>query len=82
MRYLEHGRVADVSRLATTFGWSPRPTIEAFETFVAARAGTRLLPTGPVVAAEQVLLDALTRRRTVSVDAGFPAGPIEGVVGG
>ncbi|MBW3551788.1 MAG: hypothetical protein KY442_13695, partial [Proteobacteria bacterium] len=35
MRYLEHGRVADVSRLQTEFGWAPRPTAQAFDDFVA-----------------------------------------------
>jgi hypothetical protein len=39
MRYLEHGRVADVSRLQAEFAWGPRPTSEAFDDFVATRAG-------------------------------------------
>ncbi len=33
MRYLEHGRVADVRRLRDALGWLPRPTREAFDTF-------------------------------------------------
>jgi len=66
MRYLEHGRVADVTRLREAFGWSPRPTAEAFSDFVAAtRAG--VLDPHRAQAAEQALLELLTRRR--------PAGP-------
>jgi UDP-glucose 4-epimerase len=62
MRYLEHGRVADVTRFAKTFGWSPRPTAEAFEDF-ASRSGGGF--SGDfAAAAEQKILDALTRRRT------------------
>jgi UDP-glucose 4-epimerase len=62
MRYLEHGRVADVRRFAKEFGWSPRPTAEAFEDFAsrsAGRFGGEL-----AAAAEQKILDALARRRT------------------
>jgi UDP-glucose 4-epimerase len=62
MRYLEHGRVADVSRFATAFGWSPRPTAEAFEDFAARSAGG--FGGDFAAAAEQRILDALTRRRT------------------
>jgi UDP-glucose 4-epimerase len=61
MRYLEHGRVADVSRFATTFDWSPRPTAEAFEDFASRRSGAF---SGDFAAAEQKILDALARRRT------------------
>jgi UDP-glucose 4-epimerase len=66
MRYLEHGRCADVSRLTNEFGWSPRPTAHAFEDFVRARAGSHLFNPELAVAAEQRLLDALVRRRTAS----------------
>ncbi|MCW2614518.1 MAG: NAD-dependent epimerase/dehydratase [Frankiales bacterium] len=64
MRYLEHGRVTDVSRLAAELGWSPRPTAEAFDDFVDARQPSRL----PAVAssAEQLVLGALSRRRPVA----------------
>ena len=82
MRYLEHGRAADVSRLATIFGWSPRPTLEAFETFAASRSRTGLLPTAPVAAAERMVLDALTRRRRTGVGAGLPAGLAAGTTEG
>ena len=38
MRYLEHGRVADVTRAEKEFDWVPRSTAEAMDSFVAARA--------------------------------------------
>ncbi len=61
MDYLEHGRVTDVSRLATELGWLPRPTREAFDSFVAASLPSPL----PAVAAsvEHLLLAALAGRR-------------------
>jgi UDP-glucose 4-epimerase len=61
MRYLEHGRVADVSRLQKRFGWTPRPTAQAFEDFVEATAPDRRLRPEAAAAAEQKVLDALTR---------------------
>ena len=64
MRYLEHGRVADVSRLHGAFGWSPRPTADAFSDFVSA-ARARLLDPQRAHAAEQAILELLTRRRAV-----------------
>jgi UDP-glucose 4-epimerase len=60
MRYLEHGRVADVGRLQAEFGWSPRPTEQAFEDFAAASPGLRLLAPQAAAAAEQKVLDLLT----------------------
>jgi UDP-glucose 4-epimerase len=60
MRYLEHGRVADVGRLQAEFGWSPRPTARAFEDFAAASTGVRLLAPQAAAAAEQRVLDLLT----------------------
>ena len=65
MRYLEHGRVADVTRLREAFGWGPRPTAEAFADFVAA-ARPRLIDPERAFAAEQKILDVLTRGRVVS----------------
>jgi UDP-glucose 4-epimerase len=67
MHYLQHGRVADVSRLAARFGWGPRPTAEAFEDFCEGRSG--LLAPPVLAAAEQRILDALARRRAVSQEA-------------
>ena len=69
MRYLQHGRVADVSRLTAELGWGPRPTAEAFEDF--ARSRTHNLTAVAAAAAEQRVLDALARRHPVP----------EGVVG-
>jgi UDP-glucose 4-epimerase len=69
MRYLEHGRVADVARLRTEFGSTPRPTYEAFDDFVQSRT-TRLYTPEMAVAAEQKVLQLLTSRRTEeAVDA-------------
>ncbi len=62
MRFLEHGRVADVTRLRGAFGWSPRPTAEAFADFVGA-ARPPLVDPRHVADAEQRLLDLLTRGR-------------------
>jgi UDP-glucose 4-epimerase len=64
MRYLEHGRVADVSRLTAEFGWSPRPTAEAFADFVETGAHARVLSPDTAAAVEQKLLDLLGRRRS------------------
>lgn len=63
MRYLEHGRVADVSRLEADFGWAPRPTAQAFADFVEATARDRVLRPDTAAAAEQRVLDLLTRGR-------------------
>ena len=41
LRFLEHGRVVDVTALQRTLGWSPRPTREAFDDFVAAHPRSR-----------------------------------------
>ena len=61
MRYLEHGRMADVSRIVGELGWSPRSTAEAFEDFVTARASYRLFPAEAVADVEQRVLALLTR---------------------
>ena len=63
MRYLEHGRVADVSRLRGTLDWTPRSTTRAFDDFVTARASSRLLRSDAVAVAEEHLLGLLARRR-------------------
>ncbi|MCU1674894.1 MAG: NAD-dependent epimerase/dehydratase [Frankiales bacterium] len=64
MRYLQHGRVADVSRLARRFGWSPRPTLEAFDDFARDRIG--LLSPSMIAVAEERVLEGMARRRTTS----------------
>ena len=63
MRYLEHGRVADVSRLQREFGWGPRPTSEAFDDFAASVTGDNVLSHDAAAAAEQKVLDLLAKRR-------------------
>ncbi|CAA9351510.1 MAG: UDP-glucose 4-epimerase [uncultured Frankineae bacterium] len=73
MRYLEHGRVADVTRLREAFGWCPRPTAEAFADFVAS-ARPPMLDPEVAAAAERTILDLLTRGRVA------PA-PSPGVLG-
>jgi len=62
MRYLQHGRVADVGKLARVLGWSPRPTAEAFADY-AATAGSVLLDPARAALAEQAVLDLLTGGR-------------------
>ena len=62
LRYLQHGRVADVARLRTELGWGPRPTAEAFADFATGRS--HQVAAEVVGAAEQRVLDVLARRRT------------------
>jgi len=59
MRYLEHGRVADVRRLQAELGWGPRPTAEAFADFAQVRASHRLLTPDMAAATEHKVLDVL-----------------------
>ena len=66
MRYLEHGRVADVSRLQAEFGWGPRSTSEAFDDFVAQAVRRRVLTPEHAAAAEQKVLDLVGRRRATA----------------
>ena len=67
MRYLEHGRVADVSRAEKEFGWVPRSTAEAMTSFVE-RAPAVISP-DVIAAAEQRVLSLLTRARKEPVHA-------------
>ncbi|MDT7545074.1 MAG: UDP-glucose 4-epimerase [Actinomycetota bacterium] len=62
MRYLEHGRVADVSRFAKRFEWSPRPTAQAFEDFAQHRPG--FLTPELAASVEDRVLGLLASRRT------------------
>jgi UDP-glucose 4-epimerase len=55
MRYLSHGRCADVGRLAAEFGWTPRPTGEAFDDFVRTRSSGRLVTPEGAAAVEERL---------------------------
>jgi UDP-glucose 4-epimerase len=59
MRFLEHGRVADVTRLQQQLAWSPRSTAEAMQTFV--ERSPRVLNPETVLAAEQRLLKLASR---------------------
>ncbi|MDP3712939.1 MAG: NAD-dependent epimerase/dehydratase family protein [Mycobacteriales bacterium] len=61
MRYLEHGRVADVSRLTAELGWAPRRTIDAFDDYVETRAAGRLLRPETAGYVEERLLDLVHR---------------------
>jgi UDP-glucose 4-epimerase len=63
MRYLEHGRVADVRRLHAELGWGPRSTVDAFADFVAARANGPVRPEA-VAAVEQRILSLVGASRT------------------
>ena len=58
MRYLEHGRVADVSRLSAEFGWTPRSTADAMQAFV--ERAPRLLNPETAAATEERLLSLLS----------------------
>jgi UDP-glucose 4-epimerase len=63
MRYLEHGRVADVSRLEKELDWAPRPTAEAFADYVDTRASGRLLRPETAGYVEQRILDLVSRSK-------------------
>ncbi len=64
MRFLEHGRVADVSQLRDSFGYQSRyTTSEAFDDWVAA-TGPRLIDPATVALAERVAFSTLTRGRS------------------
>jgi UDP-glucose 4-epimerase len=69
MRYLAHGRVVDGSRLAADFGWSPRPTAEAFQDFVGV-AENRVLTPESAAAMESRLFDLVTGRRATLTGQG------------
>ncbi len=65
MRYLQHGRVADTTRLRKEFGYVPRYTsVEAFDDYVRARGLNSTLPPERVAELEQQILDRLSRRRS------------------
>ena len=68
LRLLEHGRVADTTRLRERFGYTPRWTsVQAFDDFVRARG--RLIDPDVLAAAEAALLHRLTPRRNESIHA-------------
>lgn len=66
MRFLEHGRVADITRLRETFGYVPKYTSQAaFDDFVHARGLNRLLNPEVVGDVENAILSRLSSRRSV-----------------
>ena len=66
MRYLEHGRVADVSRLAAEFAHVPRPTALAFADFADAST-SRKVAADTAGAVEERVLELMAKRRGVGV---------------
>ena len=67
MRFLEHGRVADVSRLKETFGYVPEYTTEeAFADFVRGRSLRRLVTPEGAVAVEKFVGGLLGVREAIS----------------
>ena len=68
MRYLEHGRVADVSRLQDALDWAPRSTSAAFDGFSRGRGG--------LVSAEQAaVVEHLVRDRLTGGRLSAPSSP-------
>jgi UDP-glucose 4-epimerase len=66
MRFLEHGRVADTTRLRETFGYQPRWTsMQAFDDFVRARDLNRHLNPEVIAVAEAAIRNRLTPARRV-----------------
>jgi UDP-glucose 4-epimerase len=66
MRFLEHGRVADTTRLRETFGYAPRWTSRAaFDDFVRARNLNRHVNPEVVAVAEAAIRNRLTPTRRV-----------------
>jgi UDP-glucose 4-epimerase len=66
MRFLEHGRVADTTRLHETFGYVPRYTSQqAFDDFVRARGLNRLINPDVAGDVESAILARLPGRRAV-----------------
>ncbi|HEX5543240.1 MAG TPA: NAD-dependent epimerase/dehydratase family protein [Micromonospora sp.] len=59
-----HGRVVDVRRLITEFGFTPRSTPDAFDDFLRARAGGEVISGFHLAVAEQVILNGIRRARS------------------
>lgn len=58
-----HGRVVDTTRLATEFGFTPRPTVTAFDDFLQGHQRGRIVPTEQFALAEQAILDGVRQVR-------------------
>lgn len=66
VRYLEHGRVIDNTRLKEEFGYTPKyTTLEAFDDFVRGRGLHKIVDPDRVAGAERGILEFLGRRREV-----------------
>ena len=65
LNFLAHGRVADVSRLATELAWAPRPTAQAFAEFSESVSDKRVISPERVDGLEEQALRLLTRRSAV-----------------
>lgn len=58
-----HGRVVDTTRLIREFGFEPRSTAAAFDDFIRAHAGGRVVSSDQLAAAEQAILDRIRHVR-------------------
>jgi len=63
-----HGRVVDTTRLSEEYGFTPRSTAAAFDDFISAHQGGRVLPAAQLAAAEQAVLDGIRRVRAAVGD--------------
>jgi UDP-glucose 4-epimerase len=75
LRLLEFGRVVDTTRLRKDFGYVPRhTTMEAFDDFVAERAGRPVVDPAAVERVERGVLGALDAVAGVASAAAIPSG--------
>ncbi|HVE98470.1 MAG TPA: SDR family oxidoreductase [Mycobacteriales bacterium] len=66
MRFLQHGRVADTTRLRDSFGYQPKhTTLEAFDEFVRGRALSAVVTPERLAEIERAVVDQLERRRRI-----------------
>jgi UDP-glucose 4-epimerase len=64
LRYLNHGRVVDTTRLKTIFGFTPRwTTVRAFDDFVRGSGLRPVVDTAPLAGLERRLRQAATAQR-------------------
>jgi UDP-glucose 4-epimerase len=64
LRFLEHGRVVDTTRLREQFGYTPTyTTAEAFADFVNGRITRRYLPHRQLATLEEAVLDRMAGHR-------------------
>ena len=72
-----HGRVVDTTRLTREFGFTPRSTAVAFDDFIRAHLGGRVLPAAQLAAAEEAILDGVRRVRA-AVGSAASSGAVAG----